>query len=176
MRPLLPSPTLAAAFAAAALAGCAALAPEAGMPVGQRIGRLMPVDVLLLGERHDAPEHHAIEHESVQALAAQRQLAALALEMAEQGRSTAALPATASEAQVQAALGWDARAWPWADYGPTVMAAVRAGVPVLGANLPRARMRDAMADVSLDVQLSDVARTAQQAAVRDGHCRLLPES
>jgi uncharacterized iron-regulated protein len=33
-----------------------------------------------------------------------------------------------------------------------------------------------MADVSLDAQLRDEARVAQQQAVRRGHCDLLPES
>jgi uncharacterized iron-regulated protein len=49
-------------------------------------------------------------------------------------------------------------------------------VPVVGANLPRERMKDAMADVSLDAQLNDKAYAAQQDAVREGHCRMLPES
>ena len=57
-----------------------------------------------------------------------------------------------------------------------VVAAVRAGVSVAGANLPRARMRDAMADVSLDAQLPAAVLRTQQDAVRDGHCGLLPEA
>jgi uncharacterized iron-regulated protein len=176
-------PLLFPLFAAAALAGCSAFsslsasgadAPDA--PVARRVAALQPVDALLLGEQHDAPEHHVIERETVEALAARGHLAALALEMAEEGRSTAQLAPTATEAQVQAALDWSDKAWPWTSYGPAVMAAVRAGVPVVGANLPRARMKDAMADVSLDVQLNGEAFTAQQDAVREGHCRMLPES
>ncbi|MET3497115.1 ChaN family lipoprotein [Variovorax boronicumulans] len=158
------------------LTACSLLPPGADAPVARRVSALLPVDALLLGEQHDAPEHHAIERETVEALVANGRLAALALEMAEEGRSTAHVAATASEAQVQAALGWNDKAWPWASYGPAVMAAVRAGVPVVGANLPRARMKDAMADVSLDVQLNGEAYTAQQDAVREGHCKLLPES
>lgn len=160
------------------LAGCAAggRASDPRAPVAERIEALLPADVLVLGEQHDAPEHHALEREAVEALAARGRLAALAMEMAEEGRSTAKLPASATEAQARAALGWDAKAWPWEDYGPAVMAAVRAGVPVLGANLPRARMKDAMADVSLDAQLAPEALAAQRSAVRDGHCGLLPES
>ncbi len=174
--PLLP-------LAAAALAGCSAFqsfsapgadAPDA--PVARRVAALQPVDALLIGEQHDAPEHHAIEREAVEALAARGHLAALALEMAEEGRSTAQLAPTATEAQVQAALDWSDKAWPWASYGPAVMAAVRAGVPVVGANLPRSRLKNAMADVSLDVQLNGEAFSAQQDAVRDGHCRMLPEA
>lgn len=166
-------------LAATAFAGCAALsggadAPDA--PIARRVAALQPVDALLLGEQHDAPEHHVIEREAVEALAARGQLAALALEMAEEGRSTAHVAPTATEAQVRAALDWSEKAWPWSDYGPAVMAAVRAGVPVVGANMPRVRMKDAMADVSLDVQLNGEAYTAQQNAVRDGHCGMLPAS
>ena len=163
-------------LAAAALTACSLFPSGADAPVATRVSALLPVDALLLGEQHDAPEHHVIERETVQALVARGQLAALALEMAEEGRSTAHVAPTASEAQVQAALDWNDKAWPWTSYGSAVMAAVRAGVPVVGANLPRARMKDAMADVSLDVQLNGEAYTAQQDAVREGHCKLLPES
>lgn len=182
--PLRASRLLFPMLAATAFTGCAALStgstatptPGADAPVARRIAALLPADALLLGEQHDAPEHHAMEREAVQALAERGQLAALALEMAEEGRGTAHVAASASEAQVQAALDWNDKAWPWASYGPAVMAAVRAGVPVVGANLQRAHMKDAMADVSLDAQLSREAYTAQQNAVREGHCKMLPES
>lgn len=168
---------LVATLVAAALAGCSALSSDApDAPVARRVAALLPVDALLLGEQHDAPEHHVIERETVEALVARGQLAALALEMAEEGRGTAHVAPTATEAQVRAALDWSDKAWPWASYGPAVMAAVRAGVPVVGANLPRARMKDAMTDVSLDAQLGNDAYVAQQDAVREGHCKLLPES
>lgn len=174
--PLFSSTCRAAALAAAMLAGCASPSPGAESPVGRRAMALLPADALLLGERHDAPEHQTIERETVEALAARGRLAALAIEMAEEGGSTAYLGPAATEDQVQTALGWNEKAWAWAAYGPTVMAAVRAGVPVLGANLPRERMKDAMADVSLDAQLAPEALQAQRDAVREGHCRLLPES
>jgi uncharacterized iron-regulated protein len=163
-------------LAAVVLAGCSAFSPGPDAPVAKRAAALLPADALILGEQHDAAEHHAIERETVEALANQGKLAALLLEMAEEGNSTARLDRTATEAQVQAALGWNDKAWPWRSYGPAVMAAVRAGVPVIGANMPRARMKNAMADVSLDAQLNGEAYTAQQDAVREGHCKLLPEA
>ncbi len=177
--PLRASRFLLPVLAATAFAGCAIWSPGADAPdapIARRIAALQPVDALLLGEQHDAPEHHVIEREAVEALIARGQLAALALEMAEEGRGTAHVAPTATEAQVRTALDWSDKAWLWSDYGPAVMAAVRAGVPVVGANLPRARMKDAMADVSLDAQLNGEAYTAQQEAVREGHCRMLPES
>ncbi|WP_394788796.1 ChaN family lipoprotein [Rhodoferax sp.] len=137
---------------------------------------LLPADAILLGEQHDAPDHQRIHREVIESLAAKGQLAAVALEMAEQGNSSAGLPRDADAAQVQAALHWNEAGWPWAAYGPAVMAAVHAGVPVLGANLPRAQMRAAMANPMLDVQLPGPALKAQQQAIRLGHCGMLPES
>jgi uncharacterized iron-regulated protein len=171
-------PALHTVAATLLLAGCASLTPppEPAPPTAQRIQVLLPTDFLLIGEQHDAPDHQRIEREVVEALAAKGQLAALAIEMAERGQDTRQLPASASDAQVRTALRWNEAGWPWQAYGPVVMAAVRAGVPVLGANLPRERMKDAMSDVSLDAQLTPQALKAQQDAVRTGHCNMLPEA
>jgi uncharacterized iron-regulated protein len=111
----------------------------------------------------------------VATLAQRGALAAVALEMAEQGTSTAGLAPAASETQVQAALRWNQQAWPWERYGLPVMAAVRAGVPVLGANLPREQMRAAMQNAVYDGLLPGPALKAQQQAIRRGHCEMLPE-
>ena len=151
--------------AALLLAGCAAASPQ----------DLAGVDALLLGEQHDANAHPALQEQYVRQLAERRQLGAVALEMAERGASTAGLPPTASEGEVRDALRWNPRAWPWERYGPAVMAAVRAGVPVLGANLPREEMREAMEDPTLDGLLPGSAIEAQQQAIRRGHCEMLPE-
>ena len=172
-RPLLPAAALSLALLGAA--GCATPAPL-GADAQARLATLLPADVLLLGEQHDAPAHQQLQRQAVQWLAARGELAALALEMAEQGRSTAGLPRDASEADVQRALAWRDAGWPWNTYRPVVMAAVRAGVPVLGANLPAARQREAMRDAALDARLPPAALAEQQQRMRDGHCGLLPES
>lgn len=137
---------------------------------------LSRLDVLLLGEQHDAPDHQETHRKVVEALAGQQRLAAVAIEMAEQGTSTAGLEASADEAAVRDALRWNDAGWPWQAYRDPVMAAVRAGVTVLGANLPRSQLRVAMADSSLDRLLPAAALEAQQQAIRLGHCGLLPES
>lgn len=133
-------------------------------------------DVLLIGEQHDAAEHQRRAAQIVKHLAAQGRVVAVVLEMAEQGRSTAPLPRDADEVQMRAALAWDDRGWPWAAYGPIVLAAVRAGVPVIGANLPRGSLRDVMRNEQLDSEVSDALRERLLADVRDGHCGLLPVS
>jgi len=150
-------------------------ASPAVVQTADRLAALLPADVLLVGEQHDAQAHHAIEQQIIATLAARGLLAGLALEMAESGASTARLKPSASEGQARSALNWDEQAWPWADYGPAVMAAVRAGVPVVGANLPRAQMPASMRDAQLDARLRGPALKAQQQAIRLGHCALLPE-
>lgn len=149
------------------LSACAATPPSA-------LQAVLPADVVLLGEQHDAAEHQRLHRDAVLALAARGTLAALALEMAEEGVSTAALPRDATQDTVRTTLRWSDEAWPWKAYGPAVMAAVRAGVPVLGANLPRGQMRAAMADAQLDTLLDAPALERQREAIREGHCGLLP--
>jgi uncharacterized iron-regulated protein len=158
-------------FAAATLlmlTGCAATPP---------LPDVTGVDALLIGEQHDAETHARLQERWVRALAKRGALGAVTLEMAERGTSTAGLPPSASEDQVRQALQWDrsGSGWPWERYGPAIMAAVRAGVPVLGANLPRADQRAAMRDASLEVLLPATELQAQQQAIRRGHCDLLPE-
>lgn len=163
------------ALVATALAGCASTKSVNNTWALQQVLQQKP-QVLLLGEQHDAPEHHEWERNTVTQWAAQDQLAAVVLEMADAGHSTKALPANASESAVQTALAWNNKGWPWQNYGPTVMAAVQAGVPVYGGNLPRAQMRDVMQQTQWDAHLPSAGWQRQLSAIREGHCDLLPDS
>lgn len=175
------------------LSACAGRAPETPVSVDQaklnaapkapdaeavnlQLHALLPADVLLLGEQHDAPAHQQLQRAVVLALAARGTLAALALEMADRNTSTAGLPPQATEEQVRAALKWRETGWPWDAYGPAVMAAVQAGVPVIGANLPAGEMKDAMKNIALDGHLTVDKWKKQQEIIREGHCGLLPPS
>ena len=172
--PLLRTPLqpLVAGLALALLVGCSTT--PVPQTTSDRLQAVLPTDILLLGEQHDAPEHQVIHEQVVQKLVDEKRLAALALEMADTGTSTSAVSRDASEDTVQQALQWNNKGWPWKHYGPAVMAAVRAGVPVLGANLPRPQMRATMTDSALDTRLPNAALQAQQEAIRTGHCNLLP--
>ena len=141
-----------------------------------RLDALLPVDALLVGEQHDAPEHQQLHLAIVRDLGRRGQLAALAIEMASQGKSTRGLAAHATAEDVQTALQWNDNAWAWQTYGPVVMAAVRQGVPVFGANLPGDAMRAAMANATLDQLLGPAALQRQHDVIRSGHCDLLPAS
>ena len=160
---------------AIALLSACAHRPPATVPA--LLDRVLPTPVLMLGEQHDAAEHQALQRDVVEALARRGQLGALVMEMIEQGRSTQGLPSDADEARVREALAWTEQSgWPWPVYGPAVMAAVRSGVPVIGGNLPRAQMRNAMGNATLDGTVSDSVLQRQRDGIRESHCNLLPDS
>jgi len=163
-------------LAALLLAGCATAAPTPMAPadVPAALQALSAQRLLLLGEQHDADAHQALQRATVAHLAQQGRLAALVLEMAERGTHTRGLAQSATEADVQARLQWNNDGWPWARYGPVVMAAVHASVPVLGGNQPRSDMRAAMADATLDARLGPDALARQRENIDQGHCGLLP--
>jgi uncharacterized iron-regulated protein len=145
--------------------------------IDARLDRLLNVPswphIMLLGEQHDAPEHHLIEREVVASLTRQGRLHALALEMADAGRSTADLPPDSSEALVRVALDWNDNAWAWANYGPTIMLAVAESVPVFGANLPRSEHRNAIKNEALDVSVPAHTKEKLDHLMVQGHCGLL---
>jgi uncharacterized iron-regulated protein len=130
--------------------------------------------LLLMGEQHDQLDHQRQIAAEVARLANEGRLRAVVMEMADVGRDTAALPRDADEARVRAALGWNEAGWPWPHYSAVVMAAVRAGVPVLGGNLPRVQNRAAMGDAGLDTRVEPGVRQQIGVAVNEGHCGLLP--
>ena len=152
------------------------LSAEAQALTAARVDALMPMDALLLGEQHDAADHQQIHQQVIALLAQRNRLGAVALEMADAGATTARLHPSSTEQQVKNALKWSDKSWPWESYGPAVMTAVRAGVLVVGANLPREFMRGSMGDSKLDGQLPGPSLKAQQQLIRVGHCNMLPES
>lgn len=156
------------ALAAWLLAACATPQPT--------MGSLPSQGVLLLGEQHDNPHHQRLQHQAVEHLVARGQLAALALEMAPAGTSTQGLPADASDQAIQQALRWSQAGWPWSPYAPAIQQAVRAGVVVVGANLPRSAIGASMQNRAIDQSVSPAVWQQQRQAVDDGHCGLLPAS
>src|SRR5260370_59966 len=179
LRPFIRTPRLAglaaAALLAAALAGCASSSAPA-RDWTQQLQRWSDAPIVLLGEQHDAVAHQAWQQATVEQLAKQERLAALVIEMAPRTGSTASLARDASEDAVQQALQWQDAAWPWPRYRGVVMAAVRAGGPVLGGNLPRADMKQAMRNENLDTHLPPEGWQRQLDAIREGHCGLLPDT
>lgn len=141
-----------------------------------QIRTLPDAELILLGEQHDAPEHQVLARLSVETLASKQSLSALVLEMADAGVSTEGMPTESSEAAVRERLKWNDAGWPWSRYGPVVMEAVRAGVPVVGSNLPRSAMAAAMKEDVLDSKVPNAVLVGHRERMIEGHCGLLPES
>lgn len=132
--------------------------------------------VILFGEQHDAPEHQELVRINVERLISANQLSALALEMVEEGLSTEGIDAHSDETTVRNTLKWNEAGWPWQRYGPLVMQAVRTGVPVVGANLPRAEMHAVMQDETWDQKVPQAILVHTQDSMVTDHCGLLPAS
>jgi uncharacterized iron-regulated protein len=146
------------------LAACA-IAPPAALPSAR---------VLIFGEQHDQPDQQRQVALAIRELAQRGELAAVVMEMVEQGHNTASLTRDADAQSVRDALAWSG--WPWEVYADVVMSTVGAGVPLYGGNLPKAGQALAMTRVTLDDLLGDPVRELMRQAVRDGHCGLLPQA
>jgi uncharacterized iron-regulated protein len=164
------------------------------------VQRARDADIVLLGETHDHPEHHALEQAMFAALMAPVPAAApvssLVMEqydLDQQPLLDAARSALSTQPNTQDATleqlgqlmgdGWD-----WALYRPLVAAAVRAEVPIRAANLPRPALQQVSRTGFAALGAGEAQRLAletgwtskQQAQLEKnilaGHCGVLPVS
>lgn len=163
-----------------------ALAPAAApaSTVPEFIQMARGADIVVLGEIHDNPSHHANQAAIVAAL----QPAALVFEMIPQDREEKvnALRATgAGEADFVAALDWDRGGWPDFDYYWKILAAAPRA-QVFGAEQPKADVRRATIEgaagvfgpdagnYGLDQPLPPAEQRLREAEQAEAHCDALP--
>ncbi len=145
---------------------------------------LIGADVILLGERHDDPEHQRVHEWTIELLIAHGRRPALYLEMLSQReerryvQTRGAIEAGKIDGQAEQnalceeALEWTGRGWPnWQSYAPLLGLADRYALPVLHADLPEGlsrniRMYGVLAiPRSLRVQLFPVEREKEFEAI-----------
>ncbi|PIE08973.1 MAG: hypothetical protein CSA73_00985 [Rhodobacterales bacterium] len=144
-------------------------------------GAARAADVVILGEVHDNPAHHAVQADWVAALAPR----AVVFEMLTEAQAGADMPGLrADQAALDAALGWSDGGWDAFDMYYPVLAASAARF--YGAAVPRAQLRAAYGgDVialfgagAADYGLTDALPDAQLAARLDlqyeAHCEAMP--
>lgn len=165
---------------------------------GQRVvtpeavaARLKDARYVLLGEKHDNPDHHAVQAALVRALLASGRRPAVAFEMFTEEQAPALARHLAGAPRDAAGLGeavdWKRSGWPdFAFYQPIVQAALDAGVPVVAANLAPATARsvargepgavppELSTRYALDRPLAPAAQARLTAEIRDAHCGHLP--
>lgn len=145
------------------------------------LSALPAADVVVLGEVHDNADHHANQALAVKAIAPR----ALVFEMLTPEQA-GLMPDDRGDAdRLAAALQWDVSGWPdFALYHPIFTAAPDARV--YGANVPRERLRAAIATGAAAAFGPDAARyglgnallpddqTAREAEQAEAHCGALP--
>lgn len=138
-------------------------------------------DVVVLGEAHDNPHHHARQAEIV----AEVQPKALVFEMLTEAQALAHIPGADADT-LAAAFDWENSGWPdFAMYYPIFAAA--ADARVFGAGVPRAAARQAMTEglafafgigagaYGLTTPLDADEQAAREALQMRAHCDALPE-
>jgi uncharacterized iron-regulated protein len=154
---------------------------------------LAGVDFILLGEKHDNPDHHRIQAWLLKSLLGAGRRPAVAFEMfdSDQERRLASFLAArpASAAGLGRAVGWEKTGWPdWRLYQAIAQAALDGAAPILAASFPRKTIRavvkdgygvlgeDEMTALGLRRPLPPAAWAAMREEIVISHCRQLPEA
>lgn len=152
--------------------------------------RLGEADIVLLGERHDNPDHHRLQAWALQRVIAAGKKPRLVFEMIspEQagGLENYLKDHPGDVDGLEEALAWKASNWPdWSNYRPLFAQAIAAGLAIRPANLARATVRqiargEAIPDdlrhfYGLDLPQDPVEFEAMATEIRDSHCGQLPE-
>jgi len=155
--------------------------------------RLVAARFVLLGERHDHPEHHLLQASIVRGLAAAGRRPTVAFEMldADQAGALAAYlqRSPRDAAGLGDAVGWSRSGWPpWPLYEPIAEAALSASLSLAAANLPPATVRavargnlgalePALVRIhGLDRPAAPPVEAQMEAEMRESHCSKLPEA
>ena len=142
---------------------------------------------MLLGEKHDNPDHHRLQAMVIQSLASERPPPAIAFEMlSEDDRPKLDAWRKLHSEDVDALgemLDWKASGWPaWEIYRPVFAAAVTHQLAIEPANLSHADLVQLRASgiagmaaerkrsLALDPPLSGAARESLVVEIREGHC------
>ena len=167
--------------------------PLVGKIFNSRTSEFVPIDdllvtvegasYLLLGEKHDNPDHHHLQAAILNHLIARRAVSQVAFEMLDTDASN--LLADIQQQQLSSLdelknyLQWDEEGWDWSFYGPLVDAVYRGGISMAAANINSARMMQVYSE-ELPASIAGVldASTMEQLNIDidESHCGLLPES
>ena len=153
---------------------------------------LAAADIVLLGEKHDNPDHHALQVRVLQSLIANGRKPALRLEMVtpeQEPKLKAWLAGHPKDAAgLYGVLEWQASGWPdFGMYRPIFEAALAAGLDIGAANLARATVKAMVfqGPGALDAATAERygLQTPLEAPVQDAmtkeimasHCNQLPQ-
>ena len=167
---------------------------KAGAFIGEDtlVTRLVASRFVLLGERHDNPDHHALQAKLLRAMVEAGRRPAVGFEMLATDDTPAIARYLARSPKDAAGLGdavnWSRSGWPeWRFYQPIAQAALDANVPIVATNLSKAATdavrRNGLSGLgpTLTTQLrlgepSPDMRLAMTRELRDSHCGQMPDA
>ena len=148
----------------------------------QLIEQLGNYRYILIGEKHDNPDHHQLERQLLGDL--QRNSATrVVLEMLNQQQSTGfdQLDASSSNEEIKDALHWPDKGWPWKDYSGLVVSALQNNNDIRGGNLKRSLLMDiyrgAKPDEARFTTVSKISSDIKQTILKqvyESHCKTIP--
>jgi uncharacterized iron-regulated protein len=151
------------------------------------ISSLAGAHFVLLGEKHDNPDHHRLQAQLLRGLIAVGRRPAVGFEMFDVDDDAAIADHLAVAPNDAAGLGravnWDNRGWPdWAMYQPIAEAALDAKLRIVATNLPLATARKMRRDgpaaleprmgreEGIDQPLPEAMFADIEADIRNSHC------
>ncbi|GAB3105625.1 ChaN family lipoprotein [Aestuariicella hydrocarbonica] len=104
------------------------------------VTRLTRYPVILIGEKHDNPDHHVFESQLLSALVDAE--TAVVFEMLDDQQRSAlnSLPAELSLETLKTQLQWPPQGWSWEDYGPLFLQVIDQGGLLRAGNIDRPTM------------------------------------
>jgi uncharacterized iron-regulated protein len=169
--------------------------PKAGRFVDEAALRtaVTSADFVFLGEVHDNPDHHLLQARLLRALTAAGRRPALAFEMLttdQQPKVAAALAAAPRDPDALGrAVDWNHSGWPeFQYYRPIFEAGFAADLPIVAANLPRAKTKELRTKgkealdeglrkrLERDEPLPKEIVASMRAEMEQAHCGVMPDS
>ncbi len=144
------------------------------------VERLVTAPRVLVGEKHDNPDHHALQLWLLKRLHARREQSTLVMEMLapaqQQLVDTLQREPLPEDPQLAHQLNWN-EGWDWMMYGPLVRWGLTYPQRLQSANLDRGRMLDLYRRPEPLSEVYDAAaREKLTVIMRDAHCGKLPEA
>jgi uncharacterized iron-regulated protein len=156
----------------------------------QQQSAMLEADVILLGEQHDNPHHHAIQKQVLDLLGQRSELGTVVFEQVnwEQQPILNALN-NRTLGRLAQDLKWESSGWPdYKLYEPLFMAATRYRAQLIAGNIAPQKSKtiyqqgyaaifsdEEQKRLGLDLDFPAEAQSALEEEIFEGHCRLLPK-
>jgi uncharacterized iron-regulated protein len=159
---------------------------------GEVYAEMKKADFVLIGEKHDNPDHHWIQAKLISEIGAYERRAAVVFEMLTTSQQKplddylSTHPGDA--AGIGAAVGWEQSGWPdWRMYQPIAQQALYNHMPLLAGGLDREMLSKIVRDgpdalgkararaLKLDQPIAKKKRADMRQVIFESHCKQLPE-